>query len=103
MKYIPIFGLVAGGIVAAGQLTAAQWHAASVALLALTLAHGLIVLPWALAALFAWRYWYWKRRALFYDSMLGAEMDERRRLGAQLREKERELEKRPMPRKRATR
>jgi len=64
IRLVALMGLVAGGVLAAGRLTSAQWHAAGVALLALTLAYGLTALPWLLAALFAWRYWRWKRTAL---------------------------------------
>jgi hypothetical protein len=45
MRSIALFGLAAGGILAAGQLTAAQWQTAGLALLALTLRYGLTVLP----------------------------------------------------------
>lgn len=71
MKLIALFGLIAGGIIAAGQMTAAQWHAAGVTLLALTLAHGLSVLPWLLAAAFA-RLWWRQRRLtqIWYDGWL---------------------------------
>jgi hypothetical protein len=64
IKPVALFGLTAGGFVALGQLSAAQWHAIGAALLALTLRYGLTVLPWLLMALFAWRYWRWKRSAL---------------------------------------
>jgi hypothetical protein len=74
MRLIALFGLTAGGILAAGQLTAAQWHAAGVAALALTVRYGLTVLPWALAAAFAWRYWRWKRTALAWISYGKMEM-----------------------------
>lgn len=57
MKPIALFGLLAGGVLAAGNLTAAQWHAVGTALLALTLAHGLTALPWLLAVLFAALWW----------------------------------------------
>lgn len=68
MKLIAIFGLAAGAVLAAGNLTAAQWHAAGAGLLALILHYGLTVLPWALAALFA-RAW-WRQRGItqiWYD------------------------------------
>lgn len=64
MRPIALLGLIAGGVLAAGNLTAAQWHAAGVALLALIIAHGLTALPWLLVALATWRYWRWKRTAL---------------------------------------
>jgi hypothetical protein len=57
MKYFALFGLAGGAIVAAGQLTVAQWHAAISGLLVLVSRYGPIVLPWALAALFAWLWW----------------------------------------------
>jgi len=53
MKLIALFGLVAGGIVALGSLSAAQWHGIGMALLAVALTQGLTALPWLLAALFA--------------------------------------------------
>jgi hypothetical protein len=62
MKIIALFGLAGGAVVAAGQLTAAQWHVAGAALVALVLRYGLTALPWLLAALFA-RLW-WKQRWL---------------------------------------
>lgn len=68
MRLAALFGLIAGGIVAAGRLTSAQWQQIGQTALALTLAHGLTVLPWVLAALFAWRYWRWKRTALSWIS-----------------------------------
>jgi hypothetical protein len=71
-------------------------------LLALVLRYGLTVLPWLLAALFTWRYWYWKRIALLYDQIAAAEQSHRQRLGAALWEKDRALERRPQQRKRAT-
>lgn len=74
MKLIALFGLAAGALVAAGQMTAAQWHGIGVALLALTLRYGLAVLPWLLAALFAWRYWHWKRTALAWIAYGKVEM-----------------------------
>ena len=68
MRLVALFGLIGGGILAVGRLTAAQWHAIGQTLLALTLAYGLAVLPWLLAMLFAWRYWRWKRTALSWIS-----------------------------------
>jgi 4-hydroxybenzoate polyprenyltransferase len=62
MKLAALFALGAGAFVALGRLTAAQWHAAGVALLFLTLAHGLTVLPWLLAALFALLWWRQRKR-----------------------------------------
>jgi hypothetical protein len=103
MKYVALVGLAGGAVVAAGNLTGAQWHAAGAGLLALVLRYGLTVLPWLLAALFAWRYWYWKRIALLYDQIAAAEQSHRQRLGAALWEKDRALERRPQQRKRATR
>jgi hypothetical protein len=66
IRLLAIFGLIAGGVLAAGQLTAAQWHAAGAALLALTLTYGLTVLPWLLAALLSYRCWRWRHAALFW-------------------------------------
>ena len=67
MRSIALFGLVAGGILAAGQLSAAQWHTAGQALLALTLTHGLTVLPWLIAALFAALWWRERRTAWLWS------------------------------------
>jgi hypothetical protein len=50
---IAVFGLTAAGVVALGQLSAAQWHAIGLTLVALALRYGLTVLPWLLAVLFA--------------------------------------------------
>lgn len=57
MKYIALFGLLGGVVVAVGQMTAAQWAAIGQTLLALILAYGLTVLPWLLALLFLWLWW----------------------------------------------
>ncbi len=56
-RLIATFGLLAGAIVALGQLSAAQWQGIGVALLALTLRYGMTVLPWALSFLFAGLWW----------------------------------------------
>lgn len=103
MKFVALFGLFAGGFVALGRLSAAQWHTIGVALLALTLAHGLTVLPWLLAALAAWRYWYWKRHAMLYETMAADGIEMERTLRAEIWEKDRALERRPQQRKRAMR
>ena len=103
MRLIALFGLLAGGIIAAGRLTAAQWQAAGQTLLTLTLAYGLTVLPWMLVVLLAWAWRRERRRAWLYERMVVAEMEERQRLGAQLWESERARERRPQQRKRVTR
>jgi hypothetical protein len=53
IRLVAIFGLVAGGIVALGQLTAAQWHAAGLNVLAEVTTHGTLALPWLLTLGFA--------------------------------------------------
>ena len=53
MRLVVRFGIIAGGIIAAGRLSAAQWQQIGQLTLALTLVHGLTVLPWLLALLFA--------------------------------------------------
>ena len=98
IRLIMIVGLVGGGIVASGRLTAAQWHAIGAALLALTIAHGLTVLPWLLAALFAWRYWRWKRSAIFWRGTADRYLDS----VVDLKGKVEDL-RRPQRHKRATR
>jgi hypothetical protein len=57
MKYIALFGLLGGGVVAVGQMSAAQWQQIGQAAIAIALRYGLIVLPWLLAALFAVLWW----------------------------------------------
>jgi len=84
MKYIPLFGLVAGGVVAAGRLTAAQWHAIGQGALTLALRYGLTVLPWLLAALFALLWYKQKRRTWIYEQIAVGEMELRRQHGAQI-------------------
>jgi hypothetical protein len=103
MKYVALIGLRRRRRGRAGNLTAAQWHAPARACWRSTLRYGLTVLPWLLAALFTWRYWYWKRIALLYDQIAAAEQSHRQRLGAALWEKDRALERRPQQRKRAHR
>lgn len=100
MKYIALFGMAGGAILAAGKLTAAQWHAAGAGLLALVLAHGLTLLPWMLVALLAWRYWWWKRHALLYEQMVVDEQVERQRRGAEIWDLKRQLERKQARRKR---
>lgn len=68
LPIIALFGLIAGGFVALGQMSAAQLQHAGQALLSLALAHSVTVLPWLLAVLFAWRYWRWKKIALDWMS-----------------------------------
>lgn len=93
MKPVALFGLAAGAVLAFGNLTAAQWHAAAAGLLALVLRYGLIVLPWLLAALLG-RLWYRaKRRAWLYERMVVAEQSERQRLSAELWDKDRIIER----------
>jgi hypothetical protein len=104
VKYIALFGIAGGAVVAAGKLTAAQWHAAGAGVLALALRYGLTVLPWLLAALFAWLWWKQRRRTWLYEQIAVGEMEQRRQYGAELWEKDRAAERRPQPRrKRATR
>ena len=89
MRRIALLGLAATSIVVITQLSAAQWHAAGTVLLALTLAHGLTALPWLLASLFAWRYWWWKRHALLNEQMAADGIDTARRLRAEQWERDR--------------
>src|SRR4051794_31790033 len=100
IRLIALLGLIAGGVVAAGRLTAAQWHGIGTALLAVTLAHGLTVLPWLLLALATWRYWWWKRHALLYEQMVVDEQVERQRRGAEIWDLKRQLERKQAQRKR---
>jgi len=69
MKPLALSGLIIGAIVALGRLSTAQWHTAGQALLALTLAHGLTVLPWVLAILFARLWWRERWRARLYEQL----------------------------------
>jgi len=75
MRFVALFGLIAGGTLAAGTLTAAQWHAVGGALLALTLRYGLTVLPWILALLFAWQWRRWQRSARFWRGVADRYLD----------------------------
>lgn len=101
MRRIALFGLVAGAVLAAGNLTAAQWHAAGVALMALTLAHGLTVLPWLLAALFAWLWWRQRWLTSVWRSSYG---DQSKYYAGRLAEQQAATQPQPQPRrKRATR
>jgi hypothetical protein len=104
MKLIALFGLAAGGILALGNLSAAQWHAVGVALLSLTLRYGLTVLPWVLAALFA--VLWWKQREWTQIWREGCQDWTNEALRAQQAELERQRTvavQRPQRRKRATR
>lgn len=98
IRRMMLFSLAGGGIVAAGRLNGAQWHAIGAALLALTIAHGLTVLPWLLAALFAWRYWRWKRSAIFWRGTADRYLDSVVDLKGTIEDL-----RRPQRRKRATR
>jgi len=70
MRLIVFFG-IAGAILAAGNLTAAQWQSIGAGLLTLVLRYGLTVLPWLLAALFAWLYWrQYRVSRIFRDAYL---------------------------------
>jgi hypothetical protein len=103
IRLIVVFGLAAGAILAAGRITAAQWHAIGLALLALSLRYGLVVLPWALAALLAVLWWKERRRCRLYEQMVIDEQELRRGHGARIWGLERELEKRPAQRRRSAR
>lgn len=101
---IASFGLLFGAIVALGRMSGAQLQHIGSSLLAITLAHGLTVLPWLSTILFAWLWWRMRRRAYILEMIAMGEIEERHRLGAELWEKNRQLERRPAPiRKRATR
>jgi len=76
MKPIALFGLIAGAVLALGKLTATQWHAIGAGLLALVARYGLTVLPWLLAALFAWLWWRWKRSAIFWRGVSDRYLDQ---------------------------
>lgn len=55
--YVALFGALAGAVVALGRMSAEQLQHVGQALLSLTQAYGLTLLPWALAALLAWLWW----------------------------------------------
>lgn len=101
IKLVALLGLAAGGVVALGRLSTAQWHGIGVALLALTLAHGLTVLPWVLAALFALLWRKQRRRAWLYEQMTADGVEDAQRLRAHIWNLERAAERQPQRRKRA--
>jgi hypothetical protein len=102
IKRIVIFGLAAGGILALGKLSAAQWHGVGVALLALTLRYGLTVLPWLLVVFFAWRYVRWKRTALAWIDFGKLEMSASAARREAAWEQQQAAARRPQRRKRRT-
>lgn len=103
MRFVAVFGLTSGAILAAGRITAAQWHAIGLALVALSFRYGLIVLPWLLATLLAVLWQRARRRTWLYEQMLVEEQAQRQRHGARIWDLERALEKRPAQRRRASR